>query len=63
MFRPASTPDLDLLPSVRATDQVGIVGAERYCRELHQYRTEWNWLLEINGRLVARALWWGRNPV
>ena len=62
MFRPASTSDLDLLLSARAKDPVGIIDAERYRHELelHQYRPEWSWLHEINGRLVARALWWGQ---
>lgn len=62
MFRPASISDLDLLLSARAEDPVGIIDAERYRRELelHQYRPEWSWLHEINGRLIARALWWGQ---
>lgn len=62
MFRPASTSDLDLLLSARTTDPVGIIDADRYRRELelHQYRPEWSWIHAVNGRLVARALWWGQ---
>lgn len=62
MFRPASSADLDRLLSVRAVDPVGIIDADRYRRELdlNQYRFEWSWIHEIDGRIVARALWWGR---
>ncbi len=62
MFRPATSSDLDLLLSARASDPVGIIEAERYRRDLdlNQYRREWSWIYEVEGLLHARALWWGQ---
>lgn len=61
MFRSAVTSDLDLLLSARQADPVGMVDAAWYRRELdvHRCRLEWSWLYEVDGRLLARALWWG----
>ncbi len=25
----------------------------------HQYRPEWTWIAEDEGRILARAIWWG----
>lgn len=69
MFRSASKSDLDLLLSARQFDPVAMIEADRFRRELdqHQYRLEWSWLHEVDGKLLARALWWGPpgadNPV
>lgn len=68
-FRAATAADLDLLLSARQVDPVAIVDAERYRVELEQrqYRLEWSWLHEVDGKLLARALWWAppgaENPV
>ncbi len=69
MFRSASTRDLELLLTAQQTEPVAIVDGDRFRRELeqHQYRLEWSWLHEADGKLLARALWWGppdaRHPV
>lgn len=69
MFRSASTRDLELLLTAQQTEPVAIVDADRFRRELdlHQYRLEWSWLHEADGKLLARALWWGppdaRHPI
>ena len=69
MFRSATQSDLELLLSLRQSGSVAIVDAGRFRRELdqHQYRLEWSWLYEVDGRLLARALWWGlpdaRHPI
>ena len=38
-----------------------MVPADRYREELdrHQYRPEWTWVAEDEGRVLARAIWWG----
>ncbi|THJ68548.1 hypothetical protein E8P82_01135 [Arthrobacter echini] len=61
MIRSATPEDLDLLLSARQIEPVAFVDADRFRRELdqRQYRLEWSWLHEVEGRLLARALWWG----
>ena len=45
----------------RYTGPVGAIPADRYRDELdrHQYRPEWTWIAEDEGRILARAIWWG----
>ncbi|RFA19271.1 GNAT family N-acetyltransferase [Subtercola boreus] len=61
MIRRATPADLDLLLSARQHDPVALVDEERFRRELDlgQYRFEWSFVDEVEGRLRARALWWG----
>lgn len=61
MFRSASPLDLDLVLTAHQSDSVPLIEAERFRRELEQRqcRLEWTWLHEVDGRLLARALWWG----
>jgi RimJ/RimL family protein N-acetyltransferase len=61
--RQATPADVDAL--VEFPDDLGLVGLPRdQVREdfdAGRMRPEWSWLLEDEGRLVARALWWGRD--
>ncbi|WP_327010140.1 GNAT family N-acetyltransferase [Dactylosporangium sp. NBC_01737] len=53
--------DIDRVAAVVVDEPVGWIGAERFRAELAQrmYRPEWTWIAEQEGRIVARALWWG----
>ncbi|WP_411104841.1 GNAT family N-acetyltransferase [Streptomyces sp. cmx-4-9] len=62
-FRPTTPADLDRVIAVTVDEPVGWIDADRYLEELHEnmYRPEWTWIAEDDdGRIVARALWWGR---
>ncbi|MFJ9610581.1 GNAT family N-acetyltransferase [Kitasatospora sp. NPDC101176] len=62
-FRPTTTADLDLITAVTVDEPVGWIAADRYLEELREgmYRPEWTWVAEDGeGRIVARALWWGQ---
>lgn len=60
--RRATPDDVDAL--VNFPDDPGVVGLPRdQVREdfeAGRMRPEWSWLLEDEGRLLGRALWWGR---
>jgi RimJ/RimL family protein N-acetyltransferase len=60
--RRATPDDVDAL--VDFPDDAGVVGLPRdqvrQDFEAGRMRPEWSWLLEDDGRLVGRALWWGR---
>lgn len=60
--RRATTADVEAL--VGFPDDPGVVGLPReQVREdfeAGRTRPEWSWVLEQEGRLVGRALWWGR---
>ena len=60
--RRATPEDIDAL--VDFPDDPGVVGLPRdQVREdfdAGRMRPEWSWLLEDEGRLLGRALWWGR---
>jgi ribosomal protein S18 acetylase RimI-like enzyme len=60
-LRPAVPGDLDLLLSAQPHEPIEFIDAERFGRELDlgQYRFDWSWLCMSDGRLMARALWWG----
>ncbi|MER6046193.1 GNAT family N-acetyltransferase [Streptomyces sp. NPDC001793] len=63
LFRPTTGADLDRVAAVTVPEPVGWIDADRYRDELGQgmYRPEWTWVAEDrDGRLLARALWWGR---
>ena len=61
MFRPINNDDMNLVTSCNRNDPVSMIVADRFRRELaeHKYRLPWSWIFEDNGRLLARALWWG----
>jgi len=64
-FRRATADDVDAL--IDFPDVPGIVSLPRdQVREdfdAGRMRPEWSWLLEEEGRLLGRALWWGRGEV
>lgn len=61
--RRATPADVDAL--IRFPDDPGLVGLPRdQVREdfdAGRMRPQWSWVLEDEGRLVGRALWWGRD--
>ncbi|MEV7414821.1 GNAT family N-acetyltransferase [Streptomyces sp. NPDC089919] len=61
-FRPTTEADLDRVTAVTVDEPVGWIEADRYLEELAEgmYRPEWTWIAEQDGRVLARALWWGR---
>lgn len=61
LFRPTTEADLARVVAVTVDEPVGWIDADRYQDELRQgmYRPEWTWIAEDDGRVVARALWWG----
>ncbi|MFD8699054.1 dihydrofolate reductase family protein [Kitasatospora purpeofusca] len=60
-LRPTTEADLDLVTAVTVDEPVGWIEADRYLEELKEgmYRPEWTWIAEQDGRVLARALWWG----
>ncbi|GAB7188542.1 dihydrofolate reductase family protein [Kitasatospora sp. Ki12] len=62
LFRPTTEADLDRVTAVTVDEPVGWIDADRYLEELGEgmYRPEWTWIAEQDGRVVARALWWGQ---
>ncbi|MEU9459119.1 GNAT family N-acetyltransferase [Streptomyces sp. NPDC048312] len=62
LFRPTTEADLARVVAVTVDEPVGWIDADRYQDELRQgmYRPEWTWIAEDEGRVVARALWWGQ---
>ncbi|MGK5629186.1 GNAT family N-acetyltransferase [Streptomyces sp. URMC 123] len=63
LFRSVTEADLDRVTAVAVDEPIGWIPADRYLDELGQgmYRPEWTWIAEDGGRVVARALWWGRS--
>ncbi|MER6572235.1 GNAT family N-acetyltransferase [Streptomyces sp. NPDC001093] len=63
LFRPTTRAEVDRVASVTVPEPVGWIDADRYRDEFGKgmYRPEWTWVAEDDdGRLRARALWWGR---
>ena len=60
-IRQATPSDIPQLTAWTSDEPVEWVGATRLSTELASgnYRAEWSWIAEQNGRPVARALWWG----
>ncbi|MFF8846318.1 GNAT family N-acetyltransferase [Streptomyces sp. NPDC015127] len=54
--------DLDRVTAVTVDEPISWITTDRYLDELGQgmYRPEWTWIAEDDGRVVARALWWGQ---
>ena len=61
LIRPTTEADLDQILAWPVTEPAGVVPADRYREELDrgQYRPEWTWVAEDEGRVLARAVWWG----
>lgn len=57
--QPEDIADLGLWTSA---EPVAWIDGERFAAELatRNYRLEWSWIAERDGRPVGRALWWGR---
>jgi ribosomal protein S18 acetylase RimI-like enzyme len=53
---------LNLVAAAIAREPVGFVSVQQYRADLAQrmFRPEWTWIAEDEGRIVARAVWWGR---
>ncbi|HVK25372.1 MAG TPA: GNAT family N-acetyltransferase [Actinokineospora sp.] len=62
-FRSTTEADLDRLTAFTVDEPVSWIDAERYRAEYAEgmYRPEWSWIAEEDGRVVARALWWGQS--
>ena len=62
LFHAVAESDLDRVLSVPMTEPLWYVTADEYRRELakRQYRPEWTWIAEDEGRVLARAVWWGQ---
>lgn len=52
----------DPVAAVIAREPVSMVSAQRFRADLarRMFRPEWTWIAEDDGRIVARAVWWGR---
>jgi ribosomal protein S18 acetylase RimI-like enzyme len=61
-FRRLGDEDVERATAVAGWEPVGFVSAQRYRTELDRgmFRPEWTWIAEEAGRVVARAVWWGR---
>ena len=61
LIRRGTPEDIPLLTEWSSTEPVAWVGARRFTDELStgNYRPEWSWIAEQDGRMVGRALWWG----
>lgn len=61
MIRAATPADIDRVAAVVVDEPIGWIDAERFRADLAErmYRPEWTWIAEQDGRIVARALWWG----
>ncbi|MFB7370602.1 GNAT family N-acetyltransferase [Streptomyces sp. NPDC056222] len=62
-YRPMNESDLDAVLAWDVKEPVSWIGADRYREETaaRQCRPEWTWIAEEDGRILARALWWGRS--
>ncbi len=63
LIRPATEPELRHLPDWAMSGPVTTVAFERLAGEVdaRNYRPEWTWVAERDGRIVAHALWWGQS--
>ncbi|WP_035799592.1 GNAT family N-acetyltransferase [Kitasatospora mediocidica] len=62
-FRSILDADLDRVLDWTVTEPVAWISADRYREEsaAGQFRPEWTWIAQEDGRVLARALWWGRS--
>ncbi len=63
LIRPASAAEMATVGTFAADAGVVPVTPDQLRAELGagRYRPEWTWIAEDGGRIVARALWWGRD--
>jgi RimJ/RimL family protein N-acetyltransferase len=61
LIRRCSPDDVPLLTEWTSAEPVAWVDRQQLTEELAtgNYRPEWTWIAEQDGRLVGRALWWG----
>ena len=61
--RRSTSADLDRILSWQIIEPVSQVTAESYRADLaeRRHRPEWTWLIEEDGRTLARGVWWGRS--
>lgn len=61
-IRRATLDDVPLLQAWSCDEPVAWIDPERLTAELasRNYRPEWSWIAEQDGRPMARALWWGQ---
>jgi ribosomal protein S18 acetylase RimI-like enzyme len=61
-FRCLRDQDVERALTVTPIDPVGFVPAAQYRADFgrRMYRPEWTWIAEDDGRVAARAVWWGR---
>jgi RimJ/RimL family protein N-acetyltransferase len=62
LFHAVAESDLDRVLSMPVTEPLWHATADEYRSELakRQYRPEWTWVAEQDGRVLARAVWWGQ---
>ncbi|MGW1989319.1 GNAT family N-acetyltransferase [Embleya sp. NPDC001921] len=60
-FRSITESDLPHVLACEVDEPIGSISADRYLAEAADgmYRPEWTWIAERDGRIQARALWWG----
>ncbi|MFD9107929.1 GNAT family N-acetyltransferase [Streptomyces bottropensis] len=58
-----SESELTTVAGFAVSDPVHRIGPERFRKEyeVRRFRPEWTWVAEDEGRIVGRALWWGRS--
>jgi len=61
LMRSTTDADIERVAACVVDEPIGRIGAERFLAESAErlYRPEWTWIGEEEGRVVARALWWG----
>ncbi|MQA93902.1 MAG: GNAT family N-acetyltransferase [Streptosporangiales bacterium] len=61
-FHAVAGAGLDRALAMPVGEPVWALDGERYRAEaaLRQYRPEWTWVAEDQGRVLARAIWWGQ---
>ncbi|MFF7634766.1 GNAT family N-acetyltransferase [Kitasatospora sp. NPDC008050] len=62
-FRPTTETDLALVLDWDVAEPVAWITADRHREESagRRLRPEWTWIAEEDGRVLGRALWWGRS--
>ena len=62
-IRHATPSEMAQLAAFEVDDPVGAVQPDQFCEDAAagRARPEWTWLAEDQGRIVGRAVWWGRS--
>ena len=60
-IRTAVEGDIDQILACKVVEPIGCVTEDRYRSNLAvgSYRLDWTWVAEEDGRILARAVWWG----